>query len=210
MTTTATRFSASSTQSFSFIVQDLTGKQGDTGCPVRPLMVPEGMSYLLARPGQPPQVQAHEPESGSNVFILEPIRRDRQLRLLLVSPTADRVLLNAAPAPRVAVLQVKDQLTLADGRLLLVLSMYVRPYVGGPKPETIGRKCSLCHIAIEATARVYVCCFCGEPLHCEKGPDQDPEAGLQCAATTTTCPACLNDIVKTEGLTHIPEEMTGG
>ena len=195
-------------QSFCLIVDRIAGcqRESDREQPAT-LMVPPGLSYLVAPPDRVPQIRTAAPGSADHAFILNPLRLDRRHRLLLVSPAPEQVRLNAVPAPSVAVLQEKDQLLLHDGDVLLHVSRYVRPFLGPAAKPFLSQPCELCQIAAEPGTRIYVCPHCDAVLHHQTEQDADQETRLQCAAMTSTCPNCRNPIVTGEGLTYVPEEF---
>ena len=168
------------------------------------LLVPAGVSHLVSESGTPPRIVAGPPGASSTAQMLEPIRQNRHDRLLLVSPVEDGLMLNAAPAPRVAVLEEGDQIALFDVAVLLHVSSWVRPYVGPPDRELVGAPCSFCQVPVEGCSRVYVCPYCHRPLHEETETDRPETDKLLCARSTSSCPNCQNPIVAAEGLSYVP------
>jgi hypothetical protein len=170
------------------------------------LMVPPGESCLTLSADGRPIVSARTAETEGRGLTLELLRHAHQMQLLLVSPSAGLVRVNAAPAPRLAVLHEKDQVTLGAEGLVLHVSQFVRPFIGPAPQELVGSTCVLCQVPIEANALVYVCPFCLGAMHLETEADKDPEERLECAASVTQCPMCLKPVVEQAGLTYDPRE----
>jgi len=170
------------------------------------LAVPDGVSWLVATPGELPEISIEPPDPPRQIGRLEPVGDGGRLRLLFALEPGVRVAVNGAPAPGVSVLGERDQIGLEGGRLIIHVSTEVQPYVGEPG-ALAGRPCSVCSVTIRPDSRVYVCGYCGEPAHLETEDEKaDPKADpSECAAGMSTCPACGNPVVTRKGLTWVPE-----
>jgi hypothetical protein len=164
------------------------------------LGVPPGVSYLQAGGAGRVRLLAKAPAKGEPACAVEPVG-GRTPQLLLLSPPGARVRVNGQPAPRVALLNVKDQVQLGGGPTLHVTAYHAARV--GPTPEgALGQECPVCRVPLAATT-VYVCPGCGAALHCEgeeKGPDR-----LECARLSSECPACRAPVVMREGWAYLPE-----
>ncbi|MCI0456192.1 MAG: hypothetical protein L0Z62_04325 [Gemmataceae bacterium] len=167
---------------------------------VEKLVVPEGISHLLAVAGEAPRLVDGPGEPGEEVFTLEPVSHRGQDYLLVIAPRDARC--NGQRLPRVALLGIKDALQL-DGHTLH-LTVFHRPRVGPPAPDIIGHECPLCRLPFVAETRVYLCPHCDTPLHCE-GEEKPPDERLECVYLGSDCPGCHRPIVLTEGYAYLPE-----
>jgi hypothetical protein len=130
----------------------------------------------------------------------EPISAGGQASLLMLSAPGVETRLNDRPAPRLAVLDVGDQLQV--GETLLHVTRYTEFAVGPPTPELLGRKCGVCRVPFDEDTRVYVH-SCGSAMHME---DESKPAGerLECAALGA-CPDCEQPVVMQSGYEYLPE-----
>lgn len=78
---------------------------------------------------------------------------------------ADGILVNGLSALPLSVLTTRDSVTLAPGCLYYVTER-IRPFLGAPTGELLGKKCPLCRLAPDPQSRVLVC-VCGAPYHWE-------------------------------------------
>ncbi len=172
---------------------------GGPGGPER-LGVPPGVSYLQAGAAGRVRLLPRPPAKGEPACAVEPVG-GRTPQLLLLSPAGARVRVNGQPAPRVALLGVKDQVQIGGGPALHVTAYHAARV--GPTPEgLLGKECPVCRVPLAGTT-VYVCPGCGAALHCEgeeKGPDR-----LECARLSSECPACRAPVVMQEGWAYLPE-----
>jgi hypothetical protein len=112
--------------------------------------------------------------------------------------------LNGVPVPRVATVQVGDQIRI-DDEYVLHVSAYERPYVGPPRSEHMDVECPLCRLRIGThTTGVCECSNCDAVLHCE-GPEKSADERLECARLTSECPCCQHPIRLTAGFAYVPE-----
>jgi hypothetical protein len=168
------------------------------------LGVPGGVSYMQAGAAGPPRLLAQAPAQGEPAFAVEAVG-GRQPQLLLLSPAGARVRINGQPAPRVALLSIKDQVQL-DGGPVLHVTAYHAARVGPTPDDQLGQECPVCRAPLAATT-VYVCPGCRTALHCE-GEDKGPER-LECARLTSECPTCRAPVVMQEGWAYLPEYADG-
>ena len=166
--------------------------------------VPYGQSscVILDDAGVPRIVPSHSAESA-NALLIEPVRNGHKLFLAAVVPPDLNVRQNGMPAPPVCVVQVGDQLEI-DGRCVLHASIFVRPYLGPPKPERVGTSCPFCTTPICADRHVYECPICQIVMHADT-KEVDEQERLECHLLASTCPACQHPIVLTEGFVYVPE-----
>jgi hypothetical protein len=168
--------------------------------------VPPGVSYLQAGEAGPPRLLPRAPARGGPACAVEAVAgRQPQLLLLLLSPAGARVRVNGQPAPRAALLGIKDQVQLGGGPLLHVTA-YHAARVGPTPDDRLGQECPVCRAALAATT-VYVCPGCRTALHCE-GEDKGPDR-LECARLTSECPTCRAPVVMQEGWAYLPELADG-
>ena len=159
--------------------------------------------YLVTAPGKPPRVLFRPPVSKARVSVFETIAHGQQKYLMMIPANGMR--LNGMPVPPVAVLRAGDQLRL-DGEWLLYVSRHTRPHIGPPPEECIGNPCSYCRINFTPNTVVYVCPYCGTPVHCES-PDtcSDEQVGpLECARLMSLCHHCQSPIELHQRHEHVP------
>jgi hypothetical protein len=167
--------------------------------------VPVGLSYLSAVAGCP-KLAADMPPSMKAVFVLETVTRLHQPQLLLISPANLRARVNGQPAPRVAVLRVKDQIQVRPDYLLHV-TLYNRPVIGPPPATAVGKECPICRGRLTADTTVYLCPGCATFVHCE-GEEKGGER-LECVHLSSNCPVCGAAVELQEGYAYIPEFFGG-
>ncbi len=110
--------------------------------------------------------------------------------------------LNGGPMPRVAVLAVGDQLTLAGGHTLHV-SRFAESPLRAAGQDDAGRICPLCRSPIEAERRVYHC-SCGTLLHADD-PRKAGSDALECYLLASQgCSDCGAEVAMEEGLVFVP------
>jgi hypothetical protein len=186
---------------FYLIVDDLGAESVDG--PER-IGVPPGVSYLQAARAGSPRLLHAAPLTGEPACVVEPVG-GRQQQLLLLGPPGACVRVNGQPAPRVALLGIKDQVQVGSGPVLHVTAYHAARV--GPTPEDrLGQECPVCRVPLGATT-VYVCPACRTALHCEgeeKGADR-----LECARLTSECPTCRAPVVMQEGWAYLPELADG-
>ena len=149
-----------------------------------------------------PQLSDAGRESGWSTRALhfEPLTVGRRAALLMLSPPGVEARVNDRPAPRLAVLDVGDQLQL--GETVLHLTRYTEFAVGPPTPELLGRRCGVCRVPFDENTQVYVH-SCGSAMHME--PESKPAAErLECAALGA-CPDCEQPVVMQSGYETLPE-----
>lgn len=183
-----------SATSFHFLVDTLTLCAGPAN--PAPLEVPAGVSFLANPLEEIPYISVEEP--AGLACALEPVQVSGQPRLLLLSPPELRVRVNGQPAPRVALLSLRDQVQLAGGPLLHV-TIHQSLHVGPPPAESLGKECPVCRDILTAERIVYVCPSCGTAIHSEG------ENGLDCINIGSECPACPTALIRQSGYAYQPE-----
>lgn len=173
---------------------------------LRPLAVPFGVWLLSAPLGEPLRLAPAAPAATEQALVLEAVAGPHQPQLVLISPAEHRPRVNGQPVPRLAVLNVKDQLQLGDDCILHV-TLFNCPSIDGPSPETIGKECPLCRTTFQPDTTVYVCPACGTAMHCEG--DDKPGDRLECARIASECPVCGAAVVMQQGYAYIPERSDG-
>lgn len=150
-------------------------------------------------------LRATQPEDA----ILEVrVVRHRLSAYLALLPLRPGVLGNGLPAPRLAVLTSGDSLVPAAGCLCHVTER-VRPYVGPPGDELLGKKCPFCMLPLTAQTRIFVC-RCGAPYHhetAESHPDMVEADRLRCFEKVRACLSCGRAIVAEEYLVWDPKSL---
>jgi len=162
-----------------------------------PLPVPAGISCVdsSCEPTQAPVgVSAESAEFRPRV---EPVvNQHGHVRLWLVNSANDRVHVNGAVAPLLAVLKERDFVQFEEG-CGAYISVLNRPRIGPPPPHLLGRECPVCRVKFAPGSKCYQC-PCGAAFHME---DAD---GLQCAQTRTEC-TCGRPTILVEGFSYQPD-----
>lgn len=185
------------------------------------LEVPEGVSFLVPGSGERPVLGAGPAPRGA--FAIEPVWDAAHPRLLLVGPPGSTAVVNGQPAPRVVLLDLRDQVAFARSPYVFHVTRYHPPCVG-PAPEALaGRKCPICLERFTAGEPVYVCWNCRAAVHfAEPDPAAElhPAPGrqtprehlppasreeLDCIQRCVTCPSCDLEIALSEGFSYLPE-----
>jgi hypothetical protein len=85
----------------------------------------------------------------------------------------------------------------------------IRPFVGPPPPELLGKKCPCCRIPFSADAQV-ISHLCGLYFHYEteaSHPDTPESDRLNCAAKLKACLSCHRPISPSEFLVWEPSDF---
>jgi hypothetical protein len=168
------------------------------------LVVPDGVTYLLAPSGKPPLLLG-DAESGNaeHAFLLEPVFSQKQPYLVLIGQAGKDVRVNGQVAPCLAALREKDQIQFGD-ELMLHVTLFSRPCIASVPDELIDKECPLCRLPFVTGIRVFVCANCTTAMHLQG--EEEPEATrLECALAATECPVCQTPIEMTEGYRYEPE-----
>jgi hypothetical protein len=136
-------------------------------------------------------------------LLLEGVAVGRQPYLLLLSPGQRRPRVNGQWAPRVALLNVRDQVQLPDGTVWHV-TLYTGSALGRPEAEHVGKECPVCRLRLTPETTVYVCPSCATATHCE-GEDRPADERLECIRLSSECPSCGGPVVLGQGYTYLPE-----
>jgi hypothetical protein len=137
---------------------------------------------------------------STRAIYFEPLVVGGKPSLLMLTPPLVEARVNDRPAPRVAVLNVGDQLQI--GQTVLHLTRYRRFELAPPTPEAIGQRCGVCRVAFDDSTQIYVH-DCGEAMHMEDGSKPAGER-LECAALGA-CPKCEKPIEFESGFLYYPE-----
>ncbi|OHB75919.1 MAG: hypothetical protein A2W31_15690 [Planctomycetes bacterium RBG_16_64_10] len=167
----------------------------------------EGVSFLVAAGTDTPRVVSGQPIAGVQVGLLESIRYEQQLRLLLAPTSAVRI--NGLAAPPVVILDPGDRLRIA-GDWLLHVARLLRPTIGPPSPDYVGQECPICRGRFTPQTVVYICPQCGRGYHCESATDATDECGdaelLECARMLSVCAQCPQPVVLEEQYDYVPRD----
>lgn len=156
-------------------------------------------AFLIATPGQLPRLQETAPESMEHAAVIEPIYKgSAQLSLLVINSAGEQTRVNAAFAPRVAVLHERDNFQI-NSAFAFHVTLFNNPRIGTPRADSVGKKsCAVCTKLLEAGSHVLECVHCGTEYH------QEAETGLDCASMIVDCPACTKPLVKLPSYTFEP------
>lgn len=167
--------------------------------------LPDGPAWLTPSTSGSgfPRISRRRSNGNGCALGLEPVRLGNLEGLLFTSPPEGNLRINGIPAPRVGLLLVKDLLQL-DGGPPLHVSLYLRPDLGPPRAELIGRPCARCRVNVVAKTQVYVCPACQTVMHAE-GDEMDDDERLECFALGD-CPGCGEPVRVDEGLIWTPED----
>ncbi|MCX7827352.1 MAG: hypothetical protein N2689_17615, partial [Verrucomicrobiae bacterium] len=187
------------------------------------MIVPPGVSYLVAAPSGTPRIEVEAPASFDHTFVLEPlnattnaaeaggtaprassvlgVRVGRRPLLALLNTSTLPAAVNGQIAPSVVLLSDRDQIFLCD-EFLFHVAIYNLARVGPPPADLLAsqKKCPVCLTPFTASSTVFVC-DCGRAMHCEgKGK-------LECVGEGSLCPACQTPVTLKEGYGNLPEEV---
>jgi hypothetical protein len=115
------------------------------------------------------------------------------------------VLVNGLPALDFSVLRPRDSLVIAPG-IHSYVTERVRPYVGTPAQELIGKKCPFCRIPVTNDTRI-VTCRCGVVYHHETEASHGAIAEkdrLNCLSKIRLCMSCSRPVTLEEYLVWDP------
>ena len=174
---------------------------GPGGAAFTALVVPPGPAWICAQNESAPVIALLKPTSAQNTVLVEPVRPQRQPKLLLSHNGRNGIYVNGLPAPRFLLLKEKDVLRLNEAYLLHVC-VYNQPLIGPAGAGLVGKECPVCRVALTAASRCYVCAACGAAMHLEESDE-----GLQCARlrAQSGCPACQRPLVLIPGYSYFPE-----
>lgn len=165
------------------------------------ISIPHGVSIFAAQSDAAPRLEAAAGTTATQGIVFETLRAGARDVLLMHTPPGLSARVNGQPAPRVLMLEIRDQLQIGDE--LLHVTRFRRLRATPPGDELIGRVCGVCRLKIHANTRVIVH-DCGAPLHLE--PDTVPEhERLECARIG--CPNCREPVEFSEGFVYEPEAM---
>ena len=150
-----------------------------------------------------PRLEPVQPDAAvaPEALRFEPIQIAGRDALVMAVPPGLDVRVNGRPTPRLAILDVADQVQLRDA--VLHVTRFRKPYVGPPTPEHRGRRCPVCSVSFDADTRVFVC-ECNAVLHAEE-PGTKPDRDLLQCSSLGTCPDCARPVSMTTGFVYTPE-----
>jgi hypothetical protein len=165
------------------------------------LVVPPGPAWIRSQNESAPVISLLKPNPAHNAVLVEPVRPERQPKLLLSHNGQNGVYVNGVPAGRFMLLKEKDVLRL-DGAHLLHVCIYNQPLFGPASAALAGKECPVCRVPLMAASRCYICPSCGAAMHFEESDE-----GLQCAQlrAQSGCPACQRPVVLIPGYSYFPE-----
>ena len=153
-------------------------------------------SYLMRSP---------QPEDAD--LAVRVVRQRLSAYLALLCPRPG-MLVNGVPAGGFTVLTSGDSLVPAPGCLCHVTER-VRPYVGAPTEDLVGKKCPFCMLPLTVRTRIFVC-RCGVPYHhetAETHPETVEEDRLRCFEKVRACLSCGRAIGIEEYLVWDPRSL---
>ena len=199
----ATKSRRHSVSEFRILVEGPRGSTPPDASALPDLAFTDGvLAFDVATIRDVPTLDAVQPDAAErpNALRFEALECDRSNALLMIAPRGLDARVNGLPAPRVAILEVADQVQVAGG--VLHVTRYRTAGAGPPAAEHLGRRCPVCGVEIDATTRVAIH-DCGAVLHAEE-PGSKPDADLlQCAQLT--CPDCAKPVEMTTGFVYTPE-----
>lgn len=170
------------------------------------LEIRNGVNYLTVPPRKPPSLKRRIRGPVQNYILLQPIRHDSAIRLLMLNPGSITVNVNGTLAPPVSLLDEKDELSFDRcSRYTIHVTVYHTPAIGQPLDNEIGTKCPICRSKFNRDTIVYRCPNCSKPLHNERDKDIPQNEKLECATICTVCPSCHADIRVNAGYRYLPE-----
>ena len=128
--------------------------------------------------------------------------------VLSMRALAPGMLVNGLPALSLTALGPRDSVLFAPGVLGFVTER-IRPHVGPPGAEHIGKKCPVCRLKIEAGTQI-VAHRCGVAFHhetAESHPDMKDEDRLKCFTQIEKCLSCGRGVTLEESLSWDPAEV---
>jgi hypothetical protein len=143
---------------------------------------------------------------------LRSVQREFSSKLALIA-LDEEVLVNGAPALRLAILGPKDSIYLVKAGVLLYVTERFRPFVGRPIEQSglLGLECPACAIEIQTEPSTHVVtCRCGAVYHHEteeSHPDLPPEERLNCFRKTKVCLRCKQQLTLEEKLVWDPATL---
>ena len=171
------------------------------------LPIPSGVSHLSfpagspAHAGGPPSPVLRESAQAGAAATLEVLRGGGRPLVLLACAEAVRIRVNGMPAPRVALLGLRDEVRIGN-HAPLHLSFWRDPQAGRAPEEMRPQKCPVCLTPL-GSGRAYSCA-CGHFIHMN-GEEVPAEERLECALAVPHCPVCDAEIALAAGYSYEPE-----
>jgi hypothetical protein len=130
--------------------------------------------------------------------------------MILPDELDEEVLVNGAPALRLAILGPRDSIFVVKAGLLLYVTERFHPFVGCPTEESglLGQECPACAMEIEMEPPTHVVtCRCGAVYHHEteeSHPKLPPQERLDCFRKTKACLRCKQGLTIQEKIVWDP------
>jgi len=169
--------------------------------------IPDNGGLVAVNGSGLPQIVDTSRYGADNIFVFQPFWNTYASHLLMVCPGRSRPLINAMPAPPIALLTVKDEILFPNASEWVAhVSIYSRPRLG-PAPENrIGRKCPICRSKLSKKTNTYTCYQCGQVLHYKAGRNSR-SVSLDCANICNSCPVCRAKIYLNDGYVYLPDSL---
>jgi hypothetical protein len=152
-----------------------------------------------------PRIVGRPYHGEDNIFIFQPIWNNSDSHLLMACPGRKRPIINAIPAPSIALLKVKDDILFPNAvEFTAHVSLYTRPRLGPVPDNRAGRKCPLCRSTFLKNTLTYTCYRCGQAIHYKRNGHAESD-GLDCANICDNCPVCRARIYLNDGFVYLPE-----
>jgi len=192
---------------FNLESKELNCYSSETTCGFISIKIPDNGGLVAVNGSCPPQIVDTLCYNADNIFVFQPFWNTFDSHLLMVCPGRNRPLINAVPAPPIALLTVKDEILFPNASEWIAhVSIYSRPCLG-PAPENrIGRKCPICKSELLTKTDTYTCYQCGQVIHYKAGGSSN-SVSLDCANICNNCPVCRAKICLSEGYVYLPESL---
>jgi hypothetical protein len=169
------------------------------------LEIPNRGGYLTVKSKQSPRLVKRFSGDLNNLFVIQPLWEKSPPRLFILSSGNEYPLINGVSAPPVALLHIKDEILFTkDCKIVGHVSLYIRPRIGSPPVQRIGKKCPICRSEFKTNCITYTCLVCSQVVHCE-GTGISNDNGLNCAEISKRCPTCKQPIYRDPGYIYFPE-----
>lgn len=182
-----------------------SGRDRRDGLATDPLEIPNGVAVILAASRGLPKLVTADRFDPNQMFIVQPLWRQSRAELLTLSPTGRSPWVNGVPAPLLALLSMRDEVLFSRfSPVIAHLTVFVRPQIGPPALNVVGKRCPVCKTKFDRDGVVYRCHGCGQLMHCGGTGNRDHE-GLDCASVCGKCPTCESPVQLKSGYAYLPE-----
>jgi hypothetical protein len=165
----------------------------------------DGLIWVGADP-RSGQLKRQAEQKGAHIG-LRVVRRRLGASLAMFA-LSEEVLVNGLPALPLTVLTTRDSVVLAPGCLCYVTER-VRPFIGAPAVDLLGKQCPFCRLPAEAKSRI-VTCRCGALYHhetAESHPELAEADRLHCFEKVQSCLSCGRPLSVSEYLVWDPSSL---